>query len=165
MSKIRDYLTKERGGFAISFELMLATYLIVMMLLVSVFLMRTYEQDKYFAQVATATCDIAARYGGNASKAYSKQNPNGGTIQDNANWMLRQVTPARGGVTKDNTYSASITVDDYPDNNGDIKVTLIYSFSNYGMPEIMKSVGIGGTKTIQMKVPSLVQKGILTHNS
>lgn len=155
MSRLKNYLTQDRAGFAISFELMLATELIVMLLITSVFLMKTYEQEKYFAQVTTATCDMVARYGGNSSKAYKVQVGNGGDIRGNAEKLLQAVN---GGG-----FNAKFTnISDYPNSNGDVNVTLTYSLIDNGLPEAMSAVGLTGyVKTISVTIPSLVQNGKL----
>ena len=163
MSHLKNYLTQDRAGFAISFELMLATELIVLMLVVSVFLMKTYEQEKYFAQVTTATCDMVARYGGNSSKAYKVQVGNGGDIRQNAEAILKKINENSKQGNKSSGFNAVFTeISNYPDNEGNVKVTLRYSYSDNGLPGVMNALGLNNSvRTISVKVPSLVQNGRL----
>lgn len=157
MKKI--YKTK-RKGFVITFEVMLTSFIVCVALSLLVYFAQVLQTKKYFANVAAATCTMAARYGGNASNAYNVQ-VNSGTIADNANKQIKYMVDH---TTRYTVLSAPggryISVSDYPDANGNITVSLSYQYEKFGWGQFAEKFS-PGLITQNFSVPTLIYTGKL----
>lgn len=168
---LKEYLGRERNGFVITFELMMAMLFVVVVASASVYLTKSLELERYVANVTATTCNMAARYGGNASKAYQVQvnkDGNVGTIEDNANAQIAVVNErfSQFGVSFVNDGGKIISVSDYPDSNGNVRVRVSYQVSSdtsyWGhMVNVIQSVDGSVGRTMEFYMPSLMQNGKL----
>ena len=156
-------LKTERKGFAISFEIMMTMLLVTVMTTMTLYVVELYQTQRYFSDVTSATCTMAARYGGNDSKAYRIQVPNGGTIQQNAQNQLDFLNTNGASSNSGGLFDAEIYVANHPDDQGNVRVELEYNLKDYGWVGYAKQLGLFGERIKQtFEIPSLVQNGKLT---
>lgn len=93
-----NVLDKERKGFAITFEIMMVSLLLVFAVSVIIYFCEVMNTQRFFYDVTTSTCTAASRYGGDNSRAYQFQTREDsghgqyrGTISDNANKYLAAI--------------------------------------------------------------------------
>lgn len=154
-------LKTERKGFVISFEVMLTSILVCVFVSVLVYFAAVLQTKKYFANVASATCTMAARYGGNSSQAYAAQ-VNSGTISDNAN---KQIAYILSHTSRFSVLGAPdgkfISVSEEPDEAGYVHVSLQYQYEKFGWGQFADAFS-PGLITQNFSVPTLINSGKLT---
>lgn len=161
MRYIYSYLNSDRDGFAISFEIMMTMIMVTLVCSVTAYFAQVFETERYFADVASSTCIMASRYGGNSSKAYKIQ-VNKGTIADNANKQLEYINSRNSSISispagSDGKY---IYVSSYPDSNNNVTVSISYKLGNIGWGALASLVSPGSMRHT-FTVPSLMQSGML----
>lgn len=161
MRSIREYLTSDRQGFAISFEIMMTMIMVTLVCSVTAYFAQVFEMERYFADVSASTCVMASRYGGNDSKAYKIQ-VNKGTIEENANAQLALINANSKGVAlqSPNGDGRYISVSNFPDKNNNVTVSVSYKLGNIGWGRLASIVS-PGVMTHTFVIPSLMQSGKL----
>ena len=143
---------KEKHGFTATFEIMLLALLVTLFIGYIVYAVTLYNQKRYFSMVATNTCIEASRYGGNNSKAYKLEVDTNKSIADNANAALQKATVPG--------FNATISVSDINYSTDMVNVVLTYNFLS-GNQWWDTVTGLGGSRSVSVSVPSLVQYGKL----
>ena len=162
MTKLDKYMDGDRGGFAISFEICMTMLIVAFVASVTIYFAQVFELQRYFADVTASTCTMASRYGGNESTAYKIQ-VGQGSIEDNANLMLSYLNNQNESVAFQTVDSSGkfISVSDYPDDNGNVQVSMAYKLGNIGWGALANIVSPSGTITMSFELPSLIQTGKL----
>lgn len=179
----REYVTQERTGFAVTFEIILTMLLIAAVSSCTIYFVQVMELERFFADVTASTCTMAARYGGSDSIAYRIQVservdvPNGtgidqATIQENANRQMKYVSSKSKSY-----YSADLLVPSEAGGGDYIYVSPMVDANNYVHVNLKYKIGgcswgsiinlIAGPTTVEQSfdMPSLMQRGKLTDNS
>lgn len=154
-------LNEQRKGFAITFEIMLTMLLVTIVTSATVYFAQVFETERYFAEVASSTCVMASRYGGNDSNAYKIQ-VRRGTIADTANRHLAYINSVNKAIElrSPNGDGKFISVSNYPDANNNVTVTVEYKIGGIGWAQLADIL-----HPLEMRhtfvVPSLMQSGKL----
>lgn len=171
MNKI---LNQEREGFAITFEIICTMLLIAAISSLTIYFVQVMELERYFADVTSSTCSMASRYGGSESMAYKiqvSQRSGGGNgvgkanIQDNANYQLAYVNSKYRAIYNANVLEPVngkyITVSNYPDENGNVRVSLNYRIGGCSWGKLVNVMAGPATINQTFDMPSLMQRGKL----
>ena len=175
---MKNYVNQERNGFAISYEICMCLMLFAVVVPMTIYFAELFETERYFANVTSATCQMASRFGGNNSKAYQIQvGKDAGTISQNANTQLLYIQNRQAAASKTKTSSGDvdysgamlvpqngneyITVSD-PDSDGNIEVKLSYRLGSHGWGTVGQwATGNNAQVTQTFKLPTLMQSGKL----
>ncbi len=154
-------INKERCGFAISFEIILTMLMVTFVVSATTYFSQVFELERYFADVASSTCAMASRYGGNNSNAYRIQVAQG-SIADNANAQLAYINSHNKFVALKPIGSSGrfISVSEEPDSANNVTVTLAYRVGGIQWGALTALISPGEMKNTFV-VPSLVQMGKL----
>lgn len=179
LKECRKDLTSERSGFAITFEVMMVSLLLSLVITVLIFFVQTLNTQRFFYNVTAATCTAAARYGGNDSQAYAFQVQQStgktGTIEGTANAFLTSVAKIPGSenlyILEPTASGKYITVNSVNDEKfreqNIVTVEMKYKLGNYGIGNLINSWGAvfgdwGNNETTHhIELPSLMQYGKL----